>query len=59
MGTMEISGNAREVCRYATEKFDRLITAHGINSLRRTFCLLDGRNDVVHMKDLLRGQAAL
>lgn len=55
MGVMEICHNAREVCSYAREKFNRLVTARDIFSLRRKFRLTDDRNDVVHVKDFLRG----
>lgn len=59
MGAIEIFGNAREVCRYARENFNCLVTVRGMNILRCMFKLMDVHNDVVRVKELLREQGAL
>lgn len=49
--------HARQVCRYAEENFNHLVTACDINVLARMFPLRDGRNAVIHVDDLLPGQS--
>lgn len=55
MNIMEIFCNVEEVCSSAMENFNRLVTLCDINSIRRRFRLMDGRNGVVgRVKVLLR-----
>lgn len=54
---MEVIGSNGESFRYAREKFTILVTVTDINKLRRKFTLIDGRSDVVHVKNLSREQA--
>lgn len=59
MGVKGTFGNAREVCRYAREKFNRLVTERDRSSLRRKFPLIQHWNDIARAKELLRGRGFL
>lgn len=59
LSLMEVSGHAKGICRYARENFNRLVTVRDINSLSRKFRLMNRRNDIVRVKELLREQGSL